>query len=86
LPYIFQDMVAVRTAEKGKERMDDKKRLRIVIAQMIRHNDEHAQDFTTWGNFAEVNGAGGVSSMLDEARKHIDAATAALRSALDSLD
>ncbi|OPX98696.1 MAG: hypothetical protein A4E62_01572 [Syntrophorhabdus sp. PtaU1.Bin002] len=65
--------------------MDDKKRLRIVIAQMIRHNDEHVQDFTTWGNFAEVNGVGEAGNMLDEARKHIDAATTALRNALNSL-
>ncbi|OPY78153.1 MAG: hypothetical protein A4E65_02420 [Syntrophorhabdus sp. PtaU1.Bin153] len=66
--------------------MDEKKRLRIVIRQMIQHNDDHMQDFVTWSSFAEENGMDGVSGVLNEAGKHVDAATTALRSALDLLD
>jgi hypothetical protein len=66
--------------------MDDKKRLRIVIRQMVQHNNDHMQDFITWSNFAEENGMNAVRGILDEAGKHADAAATALKNALDFLN
>lgn len=63
--------------------MDDKERLRIVIMQMLEHNDVHLKEYEKWARFANVNQMGDVSGLLNEAQKQVETAQSALQKALD---
>jgi hypothetical protein len=65
--------------------MDDKERLRIVIKQMLEHNDVHLKEYEKWARFAETNHMTDVGTLLDEAGKYAESASAVLRQTLNHL-
>ena len=65
--------------------MDDKERLRIVIRQMMEHNNVHLKEYERWARFAETNHMTDVGTLLDEAGKYAESASAVLRQTLNHL-
>jgi hypothetical protein len=65
--------------------MDDKERLRIVIMQMLEHNDVHLKEYEKWARFAETNHMTGAGTLLDKAGKYAESASAVLRQTLNHL-
>ena len=65
--------------------MDDKERLRIVIMQMLEHNDVHLKEYEKWARFAETNHMTDAGTLLDEAGKYAESASAVLRQTLNHL-
>ena len=52
--------------------MDDKERLRIVIMQMLEHNDVHLKEYEKWARFAETNHMTDAGGLLDKAGKYAE--------------
>ncbi len=65
--------------------MDDKERLRIVIMQMLEHNDVHLKEYEKWARFAETNHMTDAGALLDEAGKYVESASVLLRQTLNHL-
>jgi hypothetical protein len=65
--------------------MDDKERLRIVIMQMLEHNDVHLKEYEKWARFAETNHMTDAGALLDEAKHCAKSENGALRKALDHI-
>jgi hypothetical protein len=65
--------------------MDDKERMRIVIMQMLEHNDVHLKEYEKWARFAETNHMIDAGTLLDEAGKYAESASAVLRQTLNHL-
>jgi|GEM_PF-3408168 len=63
--------------------MDDKERLRIVIMQMLEHNDVHLKEYEKWARFAETNHMTDAGALLDKAGKYTESASALLRQTLN---
>lgn len=49
--------------------MDDRERLKIVIMQMVEHNEVHLEKYGKWAHFAKVNQLVDAGALLDEAGK-----------------
>jgi hypothetical protein len=65
--------------------MDDKERLRIVIMQMLEHNDVHLKEYEKWARFAETSQMTDAGNLLDKAGKYAESASAVLRQTLNHL-
>jgi hypothetical protein len=65
--------------------MDDKERLRIVIRQMLEHNDVHLKEYEKWARFAETNHMTDAGALLDKAGKYAESASVLLRQTLNHL-
>lgn len=65
--------------------MNDKERLKIVIRQMLEHNDVHLKEYEKWARFAETNHMTDAGTLLDKAGKYAESASAALRQILNHL-
>jgi hypothetical protein len=70
---------------KEKNYMDDKERLRIVIRQMLEHNDVHLKEYERWARFAETNHMTDAGVLLDKAGEYTESASALLRQTLNHL-
>jgi hypothetical protein len=49
--------------------MDDRERLKIVIMQMVEHNEVHLEKYGKWAHFAKTNQLDGAGALLDEVEK-----------------
>ena len=65
--------------------MDDKERLRIVIRQMMEHNNVHLKEYERWARFAETNHMTDAGAFLDQAKHCTESENGALRKVLDHL-
>jgi hypothetical protein len=65
--------------------MDDKERLRIVIRQMLEHNDVHLKEYEKWARFAETNHMTDAGTLLDKAKHLVESENGVLQRALDHL-
>jgi len=65
--------------------MDDRERLKIVIMQMLEHNEVHFEKYEKWTRFAKANQLDDAGALLDEAEKLTANANAALRQSLNHL-
>jgi hypothetical protein len=65
--------------------MDDKERLRIVIRQMLEHNDVHLKEYEKWARFAETNHMTDAGTLLDKTGKYAESVSALLRQTLNHL-
>jgi hypothetical protein len=65
--------------------MNEKEILKIVIMQMLEHNNGHIEKYARWGQFAKTNQLVDASALLEEARKYSDSLSAVLKKALNHL-
>jgi hypothetical protein len=65
--------------------MDDRERLKIVIMQMLEHNESHIEKYGKWARFAERNHMTDAGAFLDEAKYCATLENGALRKALDHI-
>jgi hypothetical protein len=65
--------------------MNDKEILKIVIMQMLEHNDVHLKEYEKWAHFAETSQMTDTGTLLYKAGKYAESASAALRQTLNHL-
>ena len=65
--------------------MNEREKLRLLLAHWVNHNLEHAQDFQLWARRAEEFGSGGAASKLDAAAQEIKVVNNSLQNALELL-
>lgn len=63
--------------------MDDRERLKIVIMQMLEHNEIHRERYEKWVQFAKTNRLDDVAAILDEAKQCAESENSALQKALE---
>jgi hypothetical protein len=62
--------------------MDDRERLKIVIMQILEHNNVHIEKYAKWANFANDSNLGDIGSLLNEAKKQVETTQAVLQKTL----
>jgi len=65
--------------------MDDRERLRIVIMQMVEHNEIHLEKYGKWAHFAKMNQLVDTGALLDEVAKLTARVGITLRQCLNHL-
>jgi hypothetical protein len=65
--------------------MDDRERLRIVIMQMLEHNETHLEQYEKWTHFAETNRMTDAGVLLGKAGEYAEAVNTVLRQTLNHL-
>jgi hypothetical protein len=65
--------------------MDDRERLKIVIMQMVEHNEVHFKKYEKWAHFAKTNQLDDIGALLDEGGKLTAHVNAFLRQSLNHL-
>jgi nickel/cobalt exporter len=64
---------------------DDKAKLRVLLDHWIKHNREHAQEFTDWAEKARVFGQAAVHDDIEQAAQQMNKANEFLLAALKRL-
>lgn len=65
--------------------MDNRERLKIVIMQMLEHNETHVEKYEKWADFAKTNQLADAGALLNEAKKFTKNISAILRKNLNHL-
>jgi len=65
--------------------MDDRERLKIVIMQMLEHNETHIEKYEKWVSLATKNRLDDVAAFLDKAKQCAESEKDALRKALEHI-
>lgn len=65
--------------------MNNREKLRVLLAHWVNHNQEHAQEFQLWARRAEEFGSGGAALKLEAAAQEMKVLNSSLQSALDLL-
>ncbi len=65
--------------------MDNRERLKIVIMQMLEHNETHVEKYEKWADFAKTNQLADEGALIDEAKKFTKNISAILRKKLNHL-
>ncbi len=65
--------------------MNEKEILKIVIMQMLEHNNVHIEKYARWGQFAKTNQLVDAGAFLDQAKHCTESENGALRKVLDHL-
>jgi hypothetical protein len=65
--------------------MDDRERLKIVIMQILEHNDVHLKEYEKWTRFAETNHLTDAGVLLGKAKHLVESENGVLQKVLDHL-
>jgi hypothetical protein len=65
--------------------MNDREKLRLLLAHWVNHNLEHAQEFRRWARRAEEFGSDGAASKLEAAAQEMKVLNNSLQAALELL-
>ena len=65
--------------------MNNREKLRVLLAHWVNHNLEHAQEFRLWARRAEEFGSGAAASKLEAAAQEMKVLNSSLQSALELL-
>ncbi len=63
--------------------MDNRERLKIVIMQMLEHNETDVEKYEKWADFAKANQLADAGALFDEAKKLTKNISAILRKNLN---
>jgi hypothetical protein len=70
---------------EGRESMDEKEKLSVVIEHWIEHNESHLGEYRKWAQRAGEMGLGSVKSEIDEAMEMLSKLNGRLGKALTVL-
>ncbi len=65
--------------------MEDKERLAIVLKHLLEHNEGHGEDYKRWISLARSAGMDAVAALLEDANRHVEQASQALKQAVDAI-
>ncbi len=65
--------------------MDEKKKLSVVIAHWIEHNESHMSEYRKWAQKAEEWGLGGVKAEIERAVQSLDQCNQSLQKAMKEI-